>query len=364
MEPKPVRQARVADYMKRLTLGQNEWKARLQRFAVEDLRGVGNLELAIQSPVTVFAGPSGVGKTTLLRALWAAFDLESARPTITASRKFSGGRAIVELINDGRVEAGEVVFSGSSPEAVQKTGLTATHVDGAGLTPVHQKAFCEFEGIEEIVNGEGALNLDQQALDEISAILHRQYRSITLYEVELEERVPFFEVVYGNDSYDSRTMGTGELSALYIWWAIRRAEPNTLLLLEEPEAFLSFGAQKTLADFVFSNIAKKKLLAVIGSHSAAFISRLPHECIVYLARSSVGINAIVDRPPPILLKAMGMQPPVTTVVFVEDTMAMLWLRSILENITLYCRGRYTLTLEGERGRSSMLSRFRPKKKDL
>lgn len=124
-------------------------------------------------------------------------------------------------------------------------------------------------------------------------------------------------------------MGAGELAALYIWWAVRRAEPDSILLIEEPEAFLSFGCQQSLASFIVATLVENRLAAVITSHSAAFISPLPKESLVFLARGQAGV-AISQDAPPVLLKTMGISPPVAAYVFVEDSMARLFLRLILE----------------------------------
>lgn len=325
-----MRDARAADWLRRLRTRQHDWQTRLDRFAVKAVPSIGTIEMPFQSPLTVFSGPNGVGKTTLLRAMWAALDPESAAATISVNGKLSAGSALVELTSDSEAQTGEVQFSAEAPIVIASQSVTVHHIDSAALTPLHQKTFCEFESVEEIVNGAGPRELDDQMLAEVSYIVHRQYRTVTMYEVELGSTVPFFEVSYGNDRYDSRTMGAGELSCLYIWWAVRRAEPNSILLIEEPEAFLSHGSQKSLSNFILESIVANRLVGVLSSHSAAFISALPKECLIFFARTQSGVSAITDRPPPVLLKEMGIEPAIRILVFVEDFLAMLLCRAILE----------------------------------
>ena len=226
-------------------------------------------------------------------------------------------------------ETAEVRFAADEIDATSRSNASVHHIDSAARTPNYQTAFCAFVSAEEIVNGAGPRELDAKALAEVSYITKRAYRSVTLYEVEMDGVCPFFEVSYGNDTYDSRTMGAGEIAALYIWWAVRRAEPDSILLIEEPEAFLSFGCQQSLANFIVGVIVENHLVAVITSHSAAFISPLPKESLVFLSRGPAGV-AISQDAPPVLLKTMGIAPPVAAYAFVEDSMGRLFLRLILE----------------------------------
>jgi predicted ATPase len=80
-----------------------------------------------------------------------------------------------------------------------------------------------------------------------------------VYEVEVGEgRVaPFFEVALGNDRYDSRTMGAGELAILFLWWSIDRASEDTLILIEEPETYLSPGSQQSFCAYLIASAVEK-----------------------------------------------------------------------------------------------------------
>jgi len=325
-----MRDARAADWMRRLRSGQWQGQVQLSRFAVDGVPSIGSLEIPIQSPLTVISGANGAGKTTLLRAMWAALDPDNAASTIIADKKLSGGSALVEMSVDGERLMAEARFSADGPEPVSTPAVVVHHIDSAASTPLHQKAFGEFSSVDEIVNGAGPRELEALLLAEVSYIVHRQYRAVTVYEVELGTQVPFFEVAYGDDRYDSRTMGAGELAALYIWWAVVRAEPSSILLIEEPEAFLSSGSQKSLANFIIAQVVKKGLSCIISSHSSAFISPMPRECLTFFTRTPAGVRRIEDQPPPVVLKEMGIELFFNVFIFVEDSLGRLLCRAILE----------------------------------
>lgn len=352
-----MRDARVADWIRRLRAGQHEQQVKLSRFAVNCVPSIGSLEIPIQSAITVISGANGVGKTTLLRAMWAALDPESSTPAIISDKKLAGGSVLVELTVDGEQRAAEVKFSADGPEPVSLSAVTVHHIDSAASTPLHQKAFSGFSSVDEIVNGAGPRELDASLLAEVSYIVHRQYRAVTVYEVELDTQVPFFEVSYGDDRYDSRTMGAGELAALYIWWAVVRAESGSILLVEEPEAFLSSGSQKSLANFIIGRVVEQGLACIISSHSAAFISPMPKECLTFFARTPAGVRAIEDQPPPVVLKEMGIEPAVDVLIFVEDSLGRLLCRAILEKYDpLLSRQAY---IEQRNGDGEVISALKP-----
>lgn len=326
-----MRDVRAADALRRLHTRRADWRTKLNRIALSDVPTIGTVEIPIQSPLTVLAGPNGVGKTTLLRAIWAALEPDVAAERVLATKRLTAGTALVDLLLGEAPESAEVRFAADAVDVTSRSNANVHHIDSAAHTPNYQTAFCAFDSAEEIVNGAGPRELDAKALAEVSYITRRAYRSVTLYEVEMDGAFPFFEVSYGNDTYDSRTMGAGEMAALYIWWAVRRADPDSVLLIEEPEAFLSFGCQQSLANFIIAALVENRLVAIITSHSAAFISPLPKESLVFLSRGQAGV-AISQDAPPVLLKTMGITPPVAAYVFVEDSMGRLFLRLLLERL--------------------------------
>ena len=325
-----MRDARAADWLRRLSTRQADWCTKIHRVALQSIPSISELEILIQSPLTVLAGANGVGKTTLLRTIWAALEPLAAGPVVAASKKLTAGTALIELTVNGANEKAEVNFGTDEMKSISRASANVQHVDGAAYTTKYQPGFCRFESSEDLINGEGGLKLDSKSLAEVSYILNRSYRSVTVYEVDLDGVVPFFEVDYGNDRYDSRTMGNGEMAALYIWWALNRALNNSIILIEEPEAYLSHGCQASLANHVIKVVVEKKLVAVVSSHAPAFISPMPKPCLVFLTRGPAGVALVADEAPPALLAQLGIHIPVLAIVYVEDSLARLTCLSILE----------------------------------
>jgi AAA domain, putative AbiEii toxin, Type IV TA system len=185
---------------------------------------------------------------------------------------------------------------------------------------------------EHIINGIGPTTLATTELQQINSLTLRNYREVTLYEVELaKEIVPFFEVSYGSSRYDSRSMGSGEFAAFLLWWRLQRARPKSILLIEEPECFLSPGSQAAFTDLLTQFIVNKKLCAIVTSHSAEIITPLPQESIRFIRRDDAGIRFGTERPSPLLLETIGVRIPIDILVLVEDRAAERLCRRLVEH---------------------------------
>jgi energy-coupling factor transporter ATP-binding protein EcfA2 len=337
-----VRLARLADYKRRVQTKSSEWPLKLRRFAFTGVPSLGTAEVALASPFLILSGPNGVGKTTVLRAIWAAADPSSARPLPGASLKLTTGSAILDYDWNGEARSSAVNFVAGKTDGGEAIPTSVVHLDASSDPLRYQRYFCEFQTYDDIINGVGANTLDDKTLAELNYICKRDYRTITIYEVETgDEITPFFEVQVGGDRYDSRTMGAGELTALHTWWAVNRAADNSLLLIEEPETFLSPASQEGMAHFLLVSTVDKKLVTVMTSHSAKIIDSVADEHRLFLYREGAGAKFAEVPVTPRLLATVGIEPAVNKVLMVEDQAASFFLRLLLE----YCDPTFARTCE-------------------
>jgi hypothetical protein len=274
-----------------------------------------------------------VGKTTLLRAIWAATSPDDAISTPTTAQKLPSGTATLSFLANNAAKTSHVVLAPGSAEGGAEIGVEVLHLDSASEIAAQQSSLCNFTNIEDLINGIGPKTLDGKALETINYIARREYRSVQVYEVETGDHVtPFFEVAMGNDRYDSRTMGAGELAAFFLWWSIARASENALILIEEPECYLSPASQEAFCNFLIATTVEKHLTVVATSHSPQIISGLSDENLVFVFRNAQGIKIVDGAPPPALLEMIGIAPQVDTIVLVEDPAAASFCRLLLEKI--------------------------------
>jgi len=326
-----VRLARLADYKRRVRERAHEWPLQLRRFAIANVPSLGTTEVALNSPFLILSGPNGVGKTTVLRAMWAVSAPEVAEQTPGAALKLTAGAASLDYSWNGVSARSEVTFVGGKAVGGTALPINVMHLD-ASVEPLRfQKQFCEFDAVEDLLNGVGGVDVAEKELRLINYICKRNYTRVSVYEVEDGElTTPFFNVSAAAESYDSRSMGSGELIALYIWWKVNQVEPQSLLLIEEPETFLSPACQESLAHYLLKNTVEKKLVTIITSHSAKIVDSVADEHRLFLYKD--GANAKFAPPPvsPTLLKTIGIEPTVDVICLVEDEAASVFLTMLLE----------------------------------
>jgi ABC-type cobalamin/Fe3+-siderophores transport system ATPase subunit len=356
MEQAFMKLAQVQDYKRRLDASAHEWPVRFERFEFENIPGVGTGELPFPSPIVVVAGPNGVGKTTLLRAVWAAADPALAHDDLSTALKLSSGRAVLTYVESSSTKTSSVNFTQGVVQTEGETegaAITAdvVHLDSSEETKRQQTSFCAFQEVDDLINGVGYRTLDGKALEEINYISRRDYREVKVYEIENDgsSPLPFFEVSYGNERYDSRTMGAGEAALFFLWWSIDRAAPNTVLLIEEPETHLSPASQEAFSHYILKSAVEKRLNVILTSHSHKIINSFSENQLVFLFRDASVVKTRVGLPPPALLRTIGIDLHIDTVVLVEDQLAEVFLRLMLERVRPTLSRRIEISIRNGHG---------------
>jgi len=304
---------------------------RLEHFSFLGIPSLGEGNLQFRSPFTVISGPNGVGKTTLLRAIWAATDPNEAVATKVAMRKLQGGNAILNLTIQQKNKSSKTTIGPDHIQHETDAELEVFHLDSASQVVRQQEFFGNFSTVEDLINGVGARPLEGQTLAELSYLARREYRSAMVYEVENGNSiVPFFEVAFGDDRYDSRTMGTGELAVFFFWWAIKNTPSDALVLIEEPETYLSPASQEAVCNFLIQQAVEKHLTIIMTSHSSRIVSSLEDENLIFVYRDSKGVKVVDGPPPPVLQEMIGIVAPRDAILLVEDEAGEIFCSYLLE----------------------------------
>jgi hypothetical protein len=180
-----------------------------------------------------------------------------------------------------------------------------------------------YYGRERIIKPAKDATKEQTAA--ISAILGRSYNRVRI----MDHR--YFDVVGSSiilDSlgrrYSEAFAGSGEFAVAKLVFAVTEAEPNSLILLDEPEVSLHPGAQARLMAFLAEHAKAFRHQIVISTHSPEIVRNLPAAAIkvfdVNLADHTVDLLSQSSHPSEAFFK-LGM--PVTDhkTIFVEDKLA-------------------------------------------
>jgi predicted ATPase len=307
--------------LKRITEKAQFWPVRIARFSYEEITGIGSGSFIPRSPLTVITGKNSVGKTTFLRSLWLALDPAAARNSSLTKRKIRSGRVDITIIKNGKEYQKKVLVEDMNGEEVEAE-IIVVHIDSAeAIGDLQQKMFRLGE-VLDIINGAPERILEKTDLDQVSYINRRSYSQVKIYEVEVEAGLiaPFFKISYGDQKYDATQMGTGEYAGLFLWWTLSSSEKGSIILIEEPETFLSNLNQESVLKFLVAIIEKKNLCLIMTSHSGHMLHNMPVDSVQFLQRSGPN-SVIVEDPDPTALEAVGIYLKPDIFVYVEDQVA-------------------------------------------
>jgi hypothetical protein len=101
-------------------------------------------------------------------------------------------------------------------------------------------------------------------------------------------------------------------------WYLRELPALSVLLLEEPESFVSPGSQERVADLLATAIDDKKIAVVVTTHSPALVQRCPRECVQLVIRDVIGVSVRSCPSDQDLASAIGYKRGVGFAFLVED----------------------------------------------
>ncbi|EIB3067222.1 AAA family ATPase, partial [Enterococcus faecalis] len=121
--------------------------------------------------------------------------------------------------------------------------------------------------------------------------------------------------------YSEAFAGTGESRVILLVNDVYNAEPNSLILIDEPEISLHPSAIYGLKKFLLNQALAKKHQMVITTHSTHIIKDLPNEAIKLLCLSEQGVNIIEDVEYQEAFYEIGERVTTEKTIFVEDKLS-------------------------------------------
>lgn len=289
-----------------------------------NLKGIGSGAVLFSGGITALCGANGVGKTTLLSAILS---------TLVSEKCLNENIALVKLGQasfTGKGTVGANDFSRSVQIGTDNIELEpkvldieSIWIEVANQAPQIISLFTNMTNLDELLEGEGGKVEKSDFLKLASYVVGKQYDACTTYEIELDQYgiVPYFKVVAEGVEYGSETMGLGEISAQVILWNLNRLQKNSILLLEEPESFLSPKAQSALLDVIAKISEEKKVWVILTTHSPEILRNIPIAHIRMLVRVGGNVNVITPTRQMDYLQLLGVSPHKVGAIFVEDRAA-------------------------------------------
>jgi len=213
---------------------------------------------------------------------------------------------------------------------VQSPALTL--IDAAQRAPTIISWANNETNLDELLAQHDPKQYDKDDLEDISYIVGRDYTSVLAYELDEyddDRPFPYFRVEADGVKYGSETMSLGEMSLFLTHWELQRVAAGSVLLLEEPETYISPRSQERVLDLVAERCAEKAVRAVVTTHSATVIARVPRAAVRLASRAGGRVSVIEEPNDSQLRSAIGMAQPLRHLVFVEDSVGKSFLHYLM-----------------------------------
>lgn len=184
--------------------------------------------------------------------------------------------------------------------------------------------------------------LSNETVDTISNIIGKHYSTIRVIEHTLFDNKPGTTVLLKGESteYSEAFAGSGESAIVIAIDKISRANPNSLILLDEPETSLHPGAQKKFREYLLEKIKRDKHQIVLATHSPNFVESLPQNAIKLLIPGvDEKITIVNETEPEAAFSSIGFDSGSQIFVYVEDPLAKVLVESVL--MRFYCNIAHT-----------------------
>lgn len=282
------------------------------------LRGITDIDITFNYPLTVICGQNGSGKTTLLALSALAFHSPDNHHSYQArnfnKKKLKSYYTFVDFFFKGNADPDitgvEIIWEydggGLSESRKTKTIKKQTNkwmkYETRPKRPVHYfGASRVLPAIERnVLRGHFRLNRSQHKIVKLDddfrnifcEILGRNYSAANVTQAK---KYSLRSCEYGS-SYTSFNMGAGEDILLELLYYLQEAPIGSLIVIEEIELGLHPEAQRKFAKKLLEITLNKKFQVIVSSHSSIFIDNVPQRARILIQRTGVDTHNILEAP--------------------------------------------------------------------
>lgn len=227
--------------------------------------------------ITAVCGLNGAGKSSFIASIKELLGLSV--PSIISKKKYEDQVSANIIINRNPyiiTTDSNAISNGLSPELCK-------YIDSD--LAIAALKYWDQQNIEELLDGLPENEFSPDQIDTISSLVGKKYTECISYDIEEEVEdgeegskqtyTPvFFKVKTKNIVYDSTGMGIGEHFILYIYYILETIKESSILIIEEPESYISVLSQQRLVDYIAKIISEKKISVIMTTHSPHILKRI------------------------------------------------------------------------------------------
>ena len=272
----------------------------LNAVRIAKLRGIWDLRIPLEYPVSVLAGPNGSGKSTVLFACACAYQVPSSPRRFTPSSLFPNFTTRQDAVSSDAPQQTEIEFEylhhGNNRSMTWRRRRSWTRSfprrnDGPQPErPVYLRTLANLTNPSEVrsVLQLGRKRVETETVSEDLLIFaHRilpwRYRNLAILRHGTNDLLFAAVDGAGETRYSEFHMSSGERSVLRISKDISRLE-NALVLIDEIDTGLHpYTQEQTMLELQRAAL-RQKLQIVVASHSPVILDSVPPEARIFLDR--------------------------------------------------------------------------------
>ncbi|MDX2304892.1 MAG: AAA family ATPase [Microscillaceae bacterium] len=283
----------------------------LDQINIKQLRGIKDLSVTFNYPVTVIAGPNASGKSTVLFTCACAYEPQNANPrNYTPASLFPNlYSSKTNSFSDKQVETSfEFYYS------IQKKKLSMRWAKGKSwnksymgqknskqpINDVYLRTLANLTSPSEVravlqISNSPKLEVETITSDLLAfaqRILPIQYSQVSLIKKESRDLLFINRGDVESTSYSEFHMSAGERAILRISKDISNLK-NALILIDEIEAGLHPFTQQQLMLELQRIALRNDLQIIVTSHSPVILDAVPPEARIFLERT---IDNVIEKP--------------------------------------------------------------------
>jgi len=282
----------------------------IKTMTIDGFRGISNLHLNFEYPITAISGTNGAGKSTIGQLAVCAYKQPQT------NKKYKR-RYVKDFFPVSQLDPNPFTSSASvklqyatNTTQVQDLTISRTSSEWSGYKrqPERHSFYVGFalyipkverKDLSIYKSGFFTVGTKRIISDEIKAqvsnILNNKYNEVAFQVITHRNRSIELGLVekYGY-SYSENNMGFGEGRLMYMIDRFENEPDNSLFVLEEPETSLHEDAQYKFIKYLMDVCNRKKHQIILSTHSSIILDALPPEGRKFLIRDTSGVK-VLDR---------------------------------------------------------------------
>ncbi|MCD8503543.1 MAG: ATP-binding protein [Burkholderiaceae bacterium] len=310
----------------------------LRKIVVHGFRGLQELHVHVEHPITAISGINGAGKSTLVQLVSCAY----RKPTTAVDYKRQYVKNFfpvspadpTPILTDARI-----TYSYETDDYRRHQEVTVSRVNSAWSGYKRQpERYCYYIGFtvyipkverrDLSVYGGASLKMNERReldpfiVSQMARIIGLDYQEVSFQGVSHKDKKSEIGIASRlGSSYSENNMGFGEGRVLYTIDLLEKSPEQSLFVLEEPETSLHESAQREFARYLIDVCVRRHHQIFLTTHSSVMLAELPASSRKLIMRTQDGV-LVEDRISATQLRSALSDGWVRDyIVFVEDEFA-------------------------------------------